>query len=228
MMSAVVTVVILLTLVGVSSFETSASPTPNSPVVMLYGGILEFAGTGVIFERHPQSFYRLLSVWHVANLPALWLRTRAVDCCPYRPELVDTQVQCRAPITIVRVPDTFHDKGVEFRTVSLSFRLPKVGEWLTLMGYPDGSWVVLRVKVQGYRRIVYAGEDLNYMLLAPADFEYWPETLQGLSGGPLYDRFGKVVGLISLEVRTPLKRKDVVAAVPLAEGLGRCKTRISR
>ena len=223
---------ILVSLLAVGAPVLSQGlPLPS--VVMLYEatsgyaaafvGGYAFVGGGVVIDSNP---FRLLSIWHVAALRRLHLRVGMKDGGlqgqPLSPE-------CRAPITILSARTPFHQSfsPYAYDLASVSSREPAIGEWLTAAGYPDADWTVLRLKVKRYETIAYGGEVVRYMLLAPVDFEYFPPVLQGMSGGAVFDKHGKVVAIISLEARSPRNRRDdLLAAVPTLAGLGRCRARV--
>lgn len=208
--------------------------------VVLSGPSHTFAGTAVIVGTNP---YRLLTVWHVAAQQGLHLKVGVKKCqiedfsriheeaqrCadnPYIPDLFPATSQCRAAITILtaKAPD---QKAFALRSAQLSFREPRVGEWLTAIGYPNGERAVLGVKVVGFRTMTLEREVVRYMLLAPADFDYFPQPMGGMSGGPVFDASGRIVGLVSIHLISRADaRADLVGAVPTRSGLGRCASRV--
>jgi hypothetical protein len=208
-----------------------ANPPPRGPIILesanCPGGFdltsLQFAGTGVVVADD-----KMLTVWHVAALENLRVWTGDyVECIQtYRvvrvPNLQPVRVLCGAPIAVLSEPN-------ELRVttpLSPSFREVPVGEHVTAVGYSNGEWTSLGLRVENYDTISFGGELVRYMILAPADFEYFPPRMGGMSGGPILDKNGRVIGLISLQLRSTLLRSNRIGGVSLRDGLGRCQSRI--
>lgn len=205
-----------------------ARVTPNNLTTLFAAFPYAFAGTGVAVSRSS-----VLTVWHVAELEGLVLRT---GCCKDYPSplpgsppesgpIVErVALTCPAPVSILSVAGS----SVPPPTARLAFREVTVGEPVTAAGYPNGEWMSLGLQVESYGTYAMGREVLRYMVLAPRDFEYFPPRLGGMSGSPVFDSTGAIVGLISLQIQGGALHQDRIAAVPLGVGLGRCRNRLGQ
>jgi hypothetical protein len=126
-----------------------------------------FVGSGVAVSQS-----NMLTVWHVAELKGLVLRT---GCCmdyqktfsPFAPESGPTvekaALSCPAPISILSVPNM----AVPEPAARLAFRQVAVGESVVASGYPDGEYISLGLRVESYDTYTLNREVLRYMVWPP-------------------------------------------------------------
>ncbi len=235
----------LLLLLPASSIALSQSGTfYNNPYhdedssIRLEKSIGDLVGTGVVVSSNVGRNYSVLTVWHVAKVG--FLKVLMFYNCPNNDPLHSfhgdpsipfctryLNVECWGPITVLSIEELRNVTNVG-NLQKLSFRKVRVGELVQANGFPNGESTNLNLKVESYQTIKSGGEVLRYMILAPVDFEYFPPKLGGMSGAPVYDKDLRVVALISLEVRSNLLKSDRIAAVPMGEGLGRCRSSVKR
>ncbi len=242
MKTLLIVVAVLLTVLPASSgaqsgtFRSNIWHNDEDWAITLDDFRSKLVGTGVVVSSsNVGRNYSVLTVWHVAKVGDL--RVLMFNNCPNGDGIAwrgdpsniacnhNLDVECWGPITVLSI------EGVQNITNTgnirkLSLRKVLVGGEVQAIGYPNGEPTNLGLKVESYQTIKFGGEVLRYMILAPVDFEYFPPKLGGMSGAPVYDKDLRVVALISLEMRSDLLKKDRIAAVPIGEGLGRCRSSV--
>jgi S1-C subfamily serine protease len=123
-------------------------------------------------------------------------------------------VRCRAPdrdtavISAKLPPGTPHYR--------ISFRTLRVGESVRVGGYPDRRWMVVSGRVTNMIKSAI----LSDRRVTTPMVVFKPALHQGASGSPVLDAKGYVVGIFVASN----SREDYSIALPIATGLGPCRS----